>query len=440
LSRGVRAGTLLRVGKHPDGTPRFRFRVRLADGTKSDRHDVPPGKDEDEARAYVASMQTLEETHHGALHRKEEAARVAAEKLAAVGVGDTADAYWIRLAKQRRAEGKRDVHHEMHLWTKWLSPRIGKRPIASITRDEIESIRDALDTEVRKRIAGGLGVGMSGKSAINIWSVLRIMFKESVGARDRMMRVRAEDPTAGHKAPLKTRDRKKTFLYPAEFARLMECRAVPREWCQLYAIACYLYLRPGELRALTWADVDLDARVVHVTKAYDEKGKQVAEPKTSNGVRDIPIEPTLVPLLEHLRSRVTELSAPVAPLLIVHDEQHRAKIFRGHLATAHVTRPRLTESTSSTMPINFRSCRDSGITWLALAGVALAKVQRRAGHDDISTTLGYVKAAEDLTGTAGAPFPPLPEHLLDHSLDHFFAFPPEKGPQMVPKEGVEPPT
>jgi integrase len=154
-------------------------------------------------------------------------------------------------------------------------------------------------------------------------------------------------------------------------------------------------LRPGELRALTWADVDLDPRLVHVTKAYDEKGKHVAEPKTSNGVRDIPIEPTLVPLLEHLRHPVTDLSAPVAPLLLVHDEQHRAKIFCGHLVKANVTRPRLTESTGSTMPVNFRSCHDSGITWLALAGVALPKVQRRVGHDDISTTLGCVFAGKE---------------------------------------------
>jgi hypothetical protein len=62
-------------------------------------------------------------------------------------------------------------------------------------------------------------------------------------------------------------------------------------------------------------------------------------------------------------------------------------------------------------------------------------VQRRAGHDDISTTLGYVKAAEDLGGSAGAPFPPLRAPLLDHS----FAFQPEKCPEIVPKEGVEQP-
>jgi hypothetical protein len=41
-----------------------------------------------------------------------------------------------------------------------------------------------------------------------------------------------------------------------------------------------LYLRPGELKALTWGDVDVKAGVVHVTKAYDERTACVKPPKT----------------------------------------------------------------------------------------------------------------------------------------------------------------
>ena len=67
------------------------------------------------------------------------------------------------------------------------------------------------------------------------------------------------------------------------------------------------------------------------------------------------------------------------------------------------------------MQINFRSWRDTGITWLALEGVDAAKMQRRAGHESISTTLGYVKMAEDLTRSIGQPFPPLPLALLEAS-------------------------
>lgn len=63
------------------------------------------------------------------------------------------------------------------------------------------------------------------------------------------------------------------------------------------------------------------------------------------------------------------------------------------------------------MMVGFRSWRDTGITWLAIAGVDVAKM-RRAAHDHVGTTMTYVKAAEDLGGTIGEPFPPLPFALI----------------------------
>lgn len=65
------------------------------------------------------------------------------------------------------------------------------------------------------------------------------------------------------------------------------------------------------------------------------------------------------------------------------------------------------------LQVNFRSLRDSGITWLALAHRGVEKIPSRAGHEDLETTLRYVKQAEDLTGLFGTPFAPLPEGLLE---------------------------
>ncbi len=57
------------------------------------------------------------------------------------------------------------------------------------------------------------------------------------------------------------------------------------------------------------------------------------------------------------------------------------------------------EDTATTLRVNFRSGRDSGITWLALLkgpdAVSLQAISR-AGHDNIETTEGYVKLAEDI--------------------------------------------
>jgi hypothetical protein len=42
------------------------------------------------------------------------------------------------------------------------------------------------------------------------------------------------------------------------------------------------------------------------------------------------------------------------------------------------------------------------------------KERRRAGHEDLSKTLGYVKMAEALTGKVGTPFRPLPLEPQKH--------------------------
>ncbi len=88
-------------------------------------------------------------------------------------------------------------------------------------------------------------------------------------------------------------------------------------------------------------------------------------------------------------------------------------MLREHLRAAGVTRARLHEDNATAMPVTFRSFRDTGITWLALASIDVVKMQRRAGHDTIETTMGYVKDAEDHTRDGvGQPFPPLPDALV----------------------------
>jgi hypothetical protein len=102
-------------------------------------------------------------------------------------------------------------------------------------------------------------------------------------------------------------------------------------------------------------------------------------------------------------------ASSVLPLMQTLSERRRAGWMRKHFVLAKIQRARLTEESATTMQINFRSWRDTGITWLALDGVELAKMQRRAGHERIETTSAYVKMAEDLTGTVGQPFPAIPQ-------------------------------
>jgi hypothetical protein len=105
----------------------------------------------------------------------------------------------------------------------------------------------------------------------------------------------------------------------------------------------------------------------------------------------------------------------VVPLLGTVRDNRRAILFRVHLHAAKLERTRLFEDTATTMAINFRSLRDSGITWEALASTPVDRIHARAGHQHIATTLGYAKAVENLRGKFGTPFGALPDALLESS-------------------------
>ncbi len=410
--------------RRADG-PYFVACIKLDDGSRErvrvpDKHATRTATTtpREHAELYAQALQEHEdETHERSnakrLREAETARPTDHAERGDLSRGESCAKYFGRLTLAREADGVRDVRKERTIWGKWLAPRIGRRSVIAVTRDEIEGIRDLLDEHVRRRIKGGLTEGISGATAANVWSVLRTMFKESVSSRDRTMRLRLDDPMIGHKPPLSTPKRSKTFVYPAEFSKLLACRDVPREWREVYSVAAYAYGRAEELEALVVSDVDLDAGTIQISKAIGSRdGKPKPLPKTENAVRAVPIEPALRPLLLRLiKDRAGD--APLLPALRTLNDKHRAKQFREHLRVAGVTRPRLfAETATLLLQVDFRSCRDTGITWLALAGVELARMQRRAGHEDITTTLGYVKMAEDLSGKVGIPFAPLPRDLL----------------------------
>lgn len=396
-----------------DGSTHYRARIRLADGSR-ERIDIPEryADTEERRRLYAAAVQERE-NDVGELLEKKKARRE--EKLRKASGPETCSTYRQRLDEHRvtagiASQGTRADNESS--WRAWVAPILGDLPMAAVTRDDVERLRDRLDEQIMRHKQTNRAEGISSKRALGVWSVVTTTFKAATSAKLRTLRVRTDNPCEGVLPPERGESRHRTFVYPAEMHAILGCLTVPLEWREVFALGSYLYLRPGELRALTWGDFDLTAGVVHITKAFDERTNALKPPKTSNGVRDVPIPATLVPLLERLQ-RGRELTDLVAPILARTPENQRAVCFMRAMQEARCTRPRLYENTPTTMAANFRSLRDSGLTWLALAGVDLARIQRRAGHDDVKTTLGYVKQAEDLTGSIGQPFGPLPQALVE---------------------------
>lgn len=408
-----RTGTIA-PWKDAEGRQRYRARVRLGDGSRP-WIPVPDGYSEARAREFASHVQEQEDARGELLAAKQARARERARVERVACKGETSDAWAERYFDFQRESGLTDVRTKRSRWMKWISPRIGPKPIEAVTRDDIEDIRDALDAAVRAWEREGRAEDrIGGKAVMNVWSCLTSAFKAATSSKRRDLRVLTANPTLGVEPPGDAGSRKarrKPFVYPREAADVFACARIPMAWREVHACAAMLYLRPGELRVLTVGDVSLDARIVNVTKAWDYTEAEVKDPKTRNGVRRVPIEPALVPLLERLvanRAR-EELLLPVVSSV---PDNSLGELFREHLKLAGVDRPELHEATRTHVQGNFRSWRDSGITWLAMTGLGVDRIMRRAGHDEVSTTMRYVKQAEDLGDALGVPFGPLPLSLV----------------------------
>jgi integrase len=424
-----RSGTLEPSRMSPDGAPRFRGRVRLADGTKSDRFDIPAGLDEKQARAYLGSMQAQEDAHGSLLAEKRDRARRAAEESRAPHDLETSDAWFARYLPTKEC-GAAHRRITSSIWTKWISPTVGQKAIRNLTRDDVEDIRDKLDKALdAKKIRHS--------TARNAWGVLTGALKSAYAARDRSLRVLESPLHFGVLPPKRGDSRQRPWLYPTEWALFAACPEIPGQWRQACAIALYTGLRPGELRALQWSDVDLKAKTISISKAFDEETGEAKAPKTLQSHRVIPIQENLLPLLTSL---VGEAHALVLPPALANGDRI-APQFRELLALAGVNRPRLTADNATEEQIDFRSLRDTHATWLALAGVADKIIQRRLGHASPTTTDRYVKAAEsfDREGV-GLPFPPLPKEVWSKVWPRNEKSPGFHRGKLVARVGFEPTT
>lgn len=157
-------------------------------------------------------------------------------------------------------------------------PGLGGSRLGDVRRPDVQELADRL-------LAAGLGAS----TVRNAVLPLRVLYRRAL-ARGEV----AVNPTAGIELPA-ARGRRDRIASPAEAAALLA--AVPEADRALWATALYAGLRYGELAALAWEQVDLQAGVLHVARAWDPKAQQFIAPKSRAGERRVPI-PAL--LREHL--------------------------------------------------------------------------------------------------------------------------------------------
>jgi len=315
--------------------------------------------------------------------------------------------WWKAYFEHREAKGLTTV---AGMYKAHLLPVLGDKHPKAWTPADCEAVRDALDAKIQAGFwesAAGDGkprrYPFGWKRAWNVWALFTSACKAASRSKNKALRVRADNPCSGIEPPDRGVRRKTQWLRPAEFLALIGCREIPDRWAELYTLLAYTYLRPNELAALLWQDVDLKAGMIRVTKAWDfDAGEPKDHPKTAAGVRWVPIEPALLPVLEVLGHGEAPGARVVAAMPPAEDW---AATMRTHLRRAGVSRPELFERSATVRPVTLYSLRHTGITWRTIRGDDVRAIQRHAGHEKYATTEGYVHEAEDFRGKVGAVFP-----------------------------------
>jgi integrase len=388
--------------KRPDGSVYYRGRIRLGDGSLHRLTiEEPFCNDEKDARKYTATTQAEEDAHGRILAAKR--GELPRPALATETVRKWSER-WIKSREERgntttRDDASRLEHH--------VFPTLGDRPIAIVTRDDVETVVEKLDGKVR---AGEL----SWHTAWNVWAVVSRMFRDAANAKQRDLRAREDNPCANVAPPDRGARKGKVSLYPSEFLSLVSCELAPVEWRRIIALAVYLFPRAGEHEALEWSDVDVERGIVHIHHGMDRQRGGTKGTKTGTA-RRFAIEPAVLPLLRamHAEAKGAGQVAPTGRVL-TWMPRHRdlAEGLRTYLEVAGVTRAELHTTDATRKAMTFHDLRATGLTWLAIRGDDPLKIKQRAGHSSFSTTEGYIREAEAVRDGFGDVFPSLPASLL----------------------------
>lgn len=201
------------------------------------------------------------------------------------------------------------------------------------------------------------------------------------------------------------------FVYPAEEAQLLGCRAVPLARRLAYGLSARTGLRLGEVVALRWADLDLEHGALRL---LDHKTIARA------GARLVPLDAATVRVLtwwqEQQRAAYGEGEGEgegrVVPL-----SRWLGDLVRADLTAAGVLRAELHQGSPGAKPFAFHGWRRTFVTLSLGAGQSEDWVMRRTGHTSSAQLHRYRIAAATAAEFGLGWLRPLDEVLAEVSAD-----------------------
>lgn len=286
-------------------------------------------------------------------------------------------------------------------------------------------MKDITDVHLQ-RVLNGMN-GKSKSSAGKVRMVIRAMFRQAT-----ISRIIPYDPSLALTLPATTQGKRRS-LTDAERALLLKTCAIHR--CGLWVkLLLATGIRPGESAPLTVGDFDLERKRLSITKDIESGTYSVSSPKTSAGIRQVPIPDDLIDELkaafadrdpEALAFPQTDGKAMKSVTCLQNDWRSFSRAmdilggakttWRGKILTAAqdgykaaargriLTEDRDGENGSTLAPDLVLYClRHTYCTDLQKAGVDLNTARQLMGHAQISTTAEIYTHVNDETIDAAA--------------------------------------
>lgn len=180
-----------------------------------------------------------------------------------------------------------------------------------------------------------------------------------------------------------------------EFLEAVNERGLYGDKEAFYLIA-FSGLRPGELCALKWNDINFKTRELRVRKTlYSPENNmynyELTPPKTPGSIRDVEIDESIVTMLkEYNKNLAARQERYKKSNQDFHDENFmfpRDNGFPKNQKFLLERMNRILKRTSITKDATPHIFRHTHISMLTEAGVDLATIMARVGHDDANTTL-----------------------------------------------------
>lgn len=285
----------------------------------------------------------------------------------------TIDDLWNGYFSMKRSELKPQTLIKIENMYKHIKEPIGDKKANQITVVEYEQFKRIL-----------LSKGLSTPYLNKIHRLVRSLM--DYGAKYYNINNNAVAVAGGFKAPDKIRH--EIEFYTLEQYKLFRQQlALHRHaivWVPFFDTLYYLGLRKGEANALTWEDIDFNAKTIRINKTAYTKLKgipySINSPKTASSNRVLPIPTSLLNELSVLKEHYSKYV----------DYSENWFVFGGFRTLAETTMDKINNETASgaKLPrIRIHGFRHSCASLLINNGANITVVSKYLGHADIQMTL-----------------------------------------------------